>query len=62
VTKLLSQGAPVRVVPNDSAESLAETLKVAVNNPLPKINPALMEYWSWDYRAKQYLQITDLPA
>lgn len=62
VKKLLSQGAPLRVVPNDSAESLAKTLKDAVNNPLPKIDPALMEYWSWDFRAKQYLQITDLPT
>ena len=62
VTKLLSQGAPVRVAPNHSAESLAKTLKDSVNNPLPKMNPALMEYWSWDYRAKQYLQIKDLPA
>lgn len=62
VTKLISQGAPVRVVSNDSAESLAKTLKDAVDNPLPKIDPALMEYWSWDFRAKQYLRITDLPT
>lgn len=62
VAKLVSQGAPVRVVTSDSVDSLAKTLNDAVSHPLPKIQPSLLEFWSWEYRAKEYLQITDLPA
>jgi glycosyltransferase involved in cell wall biosynthesis len=62
VTKLVSQGAPVRVVASDSVESLAKTLNDAVSLPLAKIQPSLLEFWSWKYRAKEYLQITDLSA
>lgn len=60
VEKLVSQRAPIRVVNSATVDSLTQVMKMAVLNPLPPMDEGQLEFWSWSFRAHQYLELTEL--
>ena len=56
---LRDSGAPVRVCPDRTEESLIETLAGALYEPDPLASPELITKWTWPVRIGEYIQIVE---
>ena len=56
---LRDSGAPVRICPDRTAESLIDTLSDALSAPDPLAPPELITGWTWPVRAREYSRIVE---
>lgn len=57
LSRLLEDGAPIRVVTEPTARFLANAMAEALDSPQPPYPTARLEQWAWPARAGQYAEI-----